>query len=101
MATFRARLRKARTVRKVTLAALAKTLGTYSTNVSAWQNAKPHPGLGYRVGLADALDVTTDWLTGRSDRGGPRRRKKQNRVTQPIHPQRTEERRVRKKRRYR
>ncbi|HEY6193429.1 MAG TPA: helix-turn-helix transcriptional regulator [Candidatus Eisenbacteria bacterium] len=75
MATFRARLRKARTVRKVTLAALAKTLGTYSTNVSAWQNGKTQPGLGYLVGLADALDVTTDWLTGRSDRGGPRRRK--------------------------
>ena len=71
MATFAARLKKARAARALTINALADKLGTYSTNVSAWEHGRSRPGLRKLVQLGDTLRVSLDWLAGRTEGGGP------------------------------
>lgn len=55
------RLYEVMQLREVTPAELAKRIGTSAANVSRWlRNAIPGPGFGTK--LADALEVSTEWL---------------------------------------
>jgi transcriptional regulator with XRE-family HTH domain len=65
-ATLGDRIREAREARKLTQVALAARLETTQGVVSMWETGARQPTIKGLASLATALDVTTDWLLGRS-----------------------------------
>lgn len=66
MATFGERLKATMALRGVTTQALARTLNTHEKNVERWRRSKHHPQLGNLIAIADALNVSLDYLAGRT-----------------------------------
>lgn len=65
------RLRKARTRASLTQTALAKRVGTASTQISMLESGNSTASLRNAARIAEALNVSTDYLVGRAD--DPRR----------------------------
>ena len=72
---FAVRLKEARQARGLSQYALGALVAASQDDVYRYEAGKISPGLERLVALAKSLNVTADWLTGLSDRGGPRRRK--------------------------
>ena len=68
-------LKEARQARGLSQYALGALVAASQDDVYRYEAGKISPGLERLVALAKSLNVTADWLTGLSDRGGPRRRK--------------------------
>ncbi|MCL8207257.1 MAG: helix-turn-helix domain-containing protein [Actinomycetia bacterium] len=64
---FRLRLSRARRNAGLTKRALAGRVGLSERAVGQFEQGETLPALPTAVALADALDVSLDWLTGRSD----------------------------------
>lgn len=64
-AAFQARLRKSRERRKMSQSELAKASGFQPSAVSHFETGKRSPSFENLRRLADALEVTTDYLLGR------------------------------------
>jgi transcriptional regulator with XRE-family HTH domain len=67
---FSERLRTAREHRKLSQAELAEKADLQPSAISHFENGRRSPSFDNLKGLADALDVTTDYLIGRSDEMG-------------------------------
>lgn len=68
---FGDRLRQARRLKQYTMAKLCDKMGGHNpAEVGAWEGGRL-PNSKALVDLAKALEVTTDWLLGLSDNGGP------------------------------
>jgi transcriptional regulator with XRE-family HTH domain len=65
VAAFRGRLSAKRKGRGMTQASLAERAGASRNAVVMWESGAAFPSVAMLVALADALDVTTDWLLGR------------------------------------
>ncbi len=63
---FRARLASARDARKISQGDLAKKTGLPASSISHFEGGGRKPSFDNLLRLADALDVTTDYLLGRS-----------------------------------
>lgn len=72
---FPDRLRAARELRKLSQSELAERAGFQPSAVSHFETGRRSPSFDNLKRLADALDVTTDYLLGRVDqpKGSPRR----------------------------
>lgn len=66
MTTLATRLRAARTEAGLSQRALARTTGIPQQVISRYEAADHAPRIDSLVRLADALDVSLDWLTGRA-----------------------------------
>jgi len=64
---FQQRLKSARTLRGITQAELAVKAGLPAASVSHFESGPRKPSFDNLKALASALDVTTDYLLGRSD----------------------------------
>ncbi len=53
--------------RGVTQKQLAEKLGIYQSNMSNWENGVTEPDMQSLVRLADILEVSTDYLLGRTN----------------------------------
>ncbi len=71
-AVFAARLRQARQAKGLSQAALAETVGTRQSQISRNENGRRLPDSETLCRLADALELTTDYLMGRTDDPDPR-----------------------------
>jgi transcriptional regulator with XRE-family HTH domain len=67
---FSERLRAAREHRKLSQSELAEKAKLQPSAVSHFETGRRSPSFDNLKGLADALDVTTDYLIGRSDEMG-------------------------------
>ena len=65
---FRVRLREVRMERRKTQRETAELLGMNLRSYQLYEQGKVEPSLKKLVALADFLDVTTDYLLGRTDR---------------------------------
>lgn len=71
---FPGRLKIAMTERRMSAAELARIHGdTTARNVYRWRAADSEPPVSAIPRLCLALGVSADWLTGTTNRGGPRR----------------------------
>jgi len=62
------RIRMARNEARLTQPQLADRAGVgHWTSVSAWERGENRPTLTNAAALADALDVSVDWLLGREE----------------------------------
>ena len=59
---FKNRLKEERNRKKLSQNELANTIGVHVTNISRYQRGKNRPTTDVLKKLADALDVTTDYL---------------------------------------
>lgn len=64
---FGKRLREARMEKGITQQLLAERVGISLRNYQAYEQGARRPTFETLVGLADELDVSTDWLLGRDD----------------------------------
>src|SRR3546814_5370774 len=64
---FRRRLATARDSRKISQGELAKKTGLPASSISHFEGGGRKPSFDNLLRLADALDVTTDYLLGRSE----------------------------------
>ena len=64
---FAERLMVARARRLTTQAALAEMIGVSGQTISAYERNIQIPSLDIAVRIADALDVSLDWLAGREE----------------------------------
>ncbi len=62
---FATRLREARQRKGWTINQMAEKAGVAVNSISGYENGKSEPTMFPLTLLADTLDVTTDWLTGR------------------------------------
>ena len=62
------RIKEIRTARRLSQVELAKMLGVTKQSVSNWENENIQPSIEMLVKIADALNVTTDYLLSRDDR---------------------------------
>jgi len=62
---FAKRLSLALQRKRMTGRALAKILGVNEARISDYRAGRKTPGVEYLVAIADALDVSVDWLLGR------------------------------------
>ena len=67
MEILRTRLRKMREMRKMSQTTLGHLAGCGQTKISAYESGKSRPLFQTLVHLADALQVSTDYLLGRTD----------------------------------
>ena len=67
MSTFSKRLNAARRMRGLSQSELASKTGLKQVAVSFFETGRRAPSFGNLKRLADALEVTTDYLMGRSD----------------------------------
>ena len=67
MSTIGERIAEARQRRGWTQSDLAARAGSSAATVSQWETGHRTPGAPALVALADALEVTADWLLGRGD----------------------------------
>ena len=65
-APFSDRLKKARETRGWSQGELAGRAGTHESSIAHYENGSRKPSSGALARLADCLDVTTDYLLGRS-----------------------------------
>ncbi|MFC7441433.1 helix-turn-helix domain-containing protein [Laceyella putida] len=65
---FSARLRSARKKKNLSQEKLAELVGTTKATISNYENEYSSPSNEMLIKLSDVLDVTTDYLLGRSDR---------------------------------
>ncbi|QDA74593.1 XRE family transcriptional regulator [Listeria seeligeri] len=70
------RIKTARKVRKLTQEDLAKRVNTSKATISNYENKYSSPSAEMIILLANALDVTTDYLLGKSDSMYPEQIKK-------------------------
>lgn len=63
--TFGGRLRCARLKKGLSLCELAEKAGVCNASISVWERNDGDPKLFNLICLADVLDVSIDWLTGR------------------------------------
>jgi transcriptional regulator with XRE-family HTH domain len=71
MSTFSKRLNAARRMRGLSQSDLASKTGLQQVAISFFETGRRAPSLGNLKRLADALEVTTDYLMGRSDFAEP------------------------------
>ena len=64
---FSNRIKEARERKKITQKMLALRLGIAQTTVSGWENGSKRPSVDTIVQISDILDVSTDYLLGRTD----------------------------------
>lgn len=62
---FRWRLKTARKAAQLTQTDLAKRAGLMQRQISDYEKGKQTPSIETLMKLAEALNVTTDWLLGR------------------------------------
>ena len=62
------RIREIRIAKKLSQVDLAKLLGVTKQSVSNWENDNIQPSVEMLLKIADALNVTTDYLLGRTER---------------------------------
>ncbi len=67
MEILRTRLRKMREIRRMSQSTLGYLAGCGQTKISAYELGKSRPLFQTLVRLADALQVSTDYLLGRTD----------------------------------
>lgn len=60
--TFGNRLKDLRKKHGLSMDELGKYIGTSSSRISDWENAKTHPSSNFVVALSDFFNVSTDWL---------------------------------------
>ena len=72
VAVFAARLRQARQTKGVSQAALAEAVGTRQSQISRIESGRRLPDSETLCRLADALELTMDYLVGRVDDPDPR-----------------------------
>ena len=65
--TFRERLRLARSRARLTQTELANKIGVSQVLISQYEMARSHPSFETLKLLAEALNVSADWLIGLSD----------------------------------
>lgn len=70
LASFPDRLKKAREQQKLTQGGLADKARLQASAISHFETGTRKPSFANLRRLADALDVTTDYLLGRSDHSG-------------------------------
>ena len=68
---FGARIKELRTAKGDTQSQIAALLGVTKTQISDIENGKTTTSIEKLVQLADYFGVSLDYLTGRSDEGGP------------------------------
>ena len=68
---FSHRLTEARKARRRTKRALAEAIGLSETAIGQFESGKNLPAIATVVALADALDVSLDWLCGRTKENLP------------------------------
>lgn len=64
------RIRELRTEKGYTMSRLAIIIGVSDAAISNWENGINEPKANYIVKLANALDVSTDYLLGRTNEMG-------------------------------
>ena len=64
---FSERLSYLRKNKKIGQAELAKTIGTHTNVLGRYERGEAKPSIEMAVKLADALDTSLDYLTGRTD----------------------------------
>lgn len=67
MGIFQSRLREMRETRKLAQSALDRLAGCGQEKISSYETGKSRPQYQTLVHLADALQVSTDYLLGRTD----------------------------------
>ena len=67
---FATRLKEARITRKLSQEELGKAIGMSKPAISDIERGRRTTTIEKLVELADALDVSIDWLTGRTDERG-------------------------------
>ena len=72
MEILRTRLRKAREARKLSQSFLARCAGCGQEKISFYETGKSKPQYQTLVRLADALQVSIDYLLGRTDTMSPK-----------------------------
>lgn len=72
MEILRTRLREVREVRKLSQSVLGRLAGCGQEKISAYESGKHRPQYQTLVHLADALQVSADYLLGRTDEMEPK-----------------------------
>lgn len=67
MTQFAARIKEIRKLKKLTQKQMAKLLGTTERNYQYYESGAREPNLETFVAISDILEVSTDYLVGRSD----------------------------------
>lgn len=67
MPGFPERLKQARKEKKLTQQDVAEHFGMAARSYRYWESGEREPSVANLVALADLLDVSLDWLTGRTD----------------------------------
>ncbi len=67
METFQQRLKDLRLSKNMSQKQLAEMLGTTNSSVCDWERGRTEPDKTFVLKLADCLNVSTDYLLGRSD----------------------------------
>lgn len=67
MDTFGKRLKKARMEKKMSIRQLSERTGINHVTLFSYEIEEHEPRLFFLVCLADVLDVSIDWLAGRSE----------------------------------
>jgi len=73
---FAIRLKNLRQSRELNQVQLAEKLGVKKQSISNWENDNIMPSIDMLIRIADFFHVSTDYLLGRSDEGGPDAAKK-------------------------
>lgn len=67
MTQFAARIKEIRKAKKLTQKQMAELLGTTERNYQYYESGAREPNLETFVTISDVLEVSTDYLVGRSD----------------------------------
>jgi transcriptional regulator with XRE-family HTH domain len=67
MVTFGKRMEQARLKKGWSIRELARRIGVESSTLSSYELDLHEPRIFYATCIADALEVSLDWLTGRSE----------------------------------
>lgn len=70
METFQQRLKDLRLSKNMSQKQLAEMLGTTNSSVCDWERGRTEPDKTFVLKLADCLNVSTDYLLGRTDEMG-------------------------------
>lgn len=68
--SFKENLKEIRMEKELTQGKLAKLIGYAQGNVSRWESGEQEPTATAIIALANALDVSTDYLLGQEDEYG-------------------------------
>ena len=64
---FGKRLREARMIREITQQTLADEIGVALRSYQCYEQGTRQPSLSLLIKICDILDVSADWLLGRTD----------------------------------